>query len=152
MDREVSSVVFSYYKNKPSKESEFHQNCVPKQKQQPAAPPAGTDKSKESDYAKCDAVTQDEIWKQAVNTEKHGVKEWQENWGFLADYDPKGRPKSPEELPEKVSAFSEDVPNTNAGNFGSRLNTDIGQNIQSLEFQFNSHNRKKKMGSDLICY
>ena len=63
-----------------------------------------------------------------------------------------GNPKAPEELPDQVTMFSEGVPNTNAGNYGSRLTTPIGQTMQALEFQFNSHNRKKKMGNEMICY
>jgi len=63
-----------------------------------------------------------------------------------------GRPITPKELPTEVNMFSENVPNTNAGNYGGRLNTDTAQTIQSLEYRFNSHNRKKKMGDDLVCY
>ena len=63
-----------------------------------------------------------------------------------------GEPKEKEEMPEKVNMFSEDVPNTNAGNYGNRTSTEIGQAMQQMEFKFHSANRKRKMGGDLICY
>ena len=59
--------------------SQFHQNCIPAAKRDQAAAVAATttsSNSKEGDHSKCDAVIQDEIWKQAVDTEKHGVKQW----------------------------------------------------------------------------
>lgn len=64
-----------------------------------------------------------------------------------------GRPKTPQELPEKASVYSEGpVPNTNAGNYGGRLNTDVANQMQALEFRFYSDRRRRKMGDDLICY
>ena len=63
-----------------------------------------------------------------------------------------GEPKEKEELPERVNMFSENVPNTNAGNYGNRTSTEIGQTMQQLEFKFHSANRKRKMGSEMICY
>ena len=64
-----------------------------------------------------------------------------------------GRPKTPEEIPENVTVFSTGtVPNTNAGNYGSRLLSDPGRQMQIMEFKFHSGNRKKKLGNDLICY
>lgn len=48
--------------------------------------------------------------------------------------------------------FSANVPNTNSGNYGSRLNTEMGKIMQNMEFNFNSERRKKKLGNDLICY
>ena len=55
--------------------SEYHSSCVPaKPAKAPAAPPPVN--HSEATYVKCDMVTQDEIWKQAVNVEKKGVKQW----------------------------------------------------------------------------
>ena len=58
--------------------SEFHQNCIPKevkaQKAKVEAAPTG--KHPEGEFSNCDAVTQDKIWKQCVETEKNGAKTW----------------------------------------------------------------------------
>lgn len=137
--------------------SDFHQNCIPKEVKAHAAAASvntqgQTSKHSEAAYGKLDAVTQDKVWKQAVDNEKKGVKSWEENWGFMTEFDAMGRPKTPNEVPEHVTTYSDNVPNTNAGNYGGRLNTEVGQTMQSLEFKFNSQNRKKKLGNDLICY
>jgi len=63
-----------------------------------------------------------------------------------------GNQKEEEELPEKMSIFSEGVPNTNSGNYGSRVNTELGATIGQLEKKFYSKQRRKKMGNDLVCY
>ncbi|XP_069105586.1 uncharacterized protein C2orf50-like isoform X2 [Argopecten irradians] len=109
-------------------------------------------KRAEAEYSKCDTVTQDRIWKQAVGKEEMCLKNWSENWGFLTEFDAKGNRKEPEPLPEKISIFSDDVPNTNSGNYGSKVNTEVGKTMQQLEFQFYSGKRRKKMGNDLVCY
>ena len=63
-----------------------------------------------------------------------------------------GRPRSPKEIPEEVNMYSTNIPNTSGGNYGSRLNSELGQAMQQLEFNFNAGNRKKKLGNDLVCY
>ena len=63
-----------------------------------------------------------------------------------------GEPKEQEELPEKVNMFSENVPNTNSGNYGRQNDSDVGILMQQLEFKMYSGNRRRKMGNDLICY
>ena len=55
--------------------SEFHKSCVPSQSRLQAVQ-TGDSKYKESDFAKCDAVTQDTIWKQAVEVEKRTTQQW----------------------------------------------------------------------------
>lgn len=57
-----------------------------------------------------------------------------------------------EELPEKISIFSENVPNTNSGNYGCRHNTEPAKMMQNMEFKFYSDRRRRKMGSDMVCY
>ena len=56
------------------------------------------------------------------------------------------------ELPEKVAVFSDNVPNTNSGNYGSRLNSEPGRTMQNLEFQFYSEQRRRKLDSEMVCY
>lgn len=77
---------------------------------------------------------------------------WETQWGFVLELDPKGDPKPRKELPEKVSLYSNSLPNTDGTSYGSRLNTDCGRRIQNLETRFYSANKKRKMGSDLICF
>jgi len=129
---------------------------VPIRKSPPkaAATQASPSKAKQGDYAKCDAVTQDEIWKQCVNREKGGVKSWKQNWGFLTEFDSTGRPRSAQSVPEEVNMFSDSptIANTNSANYGLRLNTSIGKTMRDLEYKFNAGNRKTKLGDDLVCY
>ncbi|XP_064652236.1 uncharacterized protein C2orf50-like isoform X2 [Lineus longissimus] len=133
---------------KSSQPSEYHDNCVPKK----SIPEASRNYS-QGDYAKCDQVGQDTIWKQAVEGEKRGLKNWEENWGFLTEFDDKGRPKEVKTVQEEeISQFTDELPNTNAGNYGYRTKKDIGQRIQNLEYKFYSDKRRRKMGDDLICY
>ena len=56
--------------------SEYHQKCVPAQTHQRAPVAATSTKSGPGDAKECDVVTQDKIWKQAVNKEHVGVKQW----------------------------------------------------------------------------
>ncbi|XP_002741932.1 ciliary microtubule inner protein 5-like isoform X2 [Saccoglossus kowalevskii] len=136
---------FSYYEK-----SSYHQTCIPAEKKSNPAPAPPQNYSQEV-YEKCDAVTQDKIWKQSVSNEQKGLAKWEESWGFLKDYDQKGELKEPEELPEKVSVFSDDHPNTATQVIGSRLKTETAQKMLSLEHRFMSHNRRRT-APDLLCY
>ena len=69
--------------------SAYHTTCVPAEKKETHIPEPSRNYSQQ-DYAKCDSVTQDKIWKQMVGNEKRCIKRWDENWGFLQDYDQKG--------------------------------------------------------------
>ena len=53
---------------------------------------------------------------------------------------------------EKVSIFSSDRPNTTSGNYGSRVATNLGRQMQNLEFSFFAEKRRRKIGIDLVCY
>ncbi|XP_064597727.1 uncharacterized protein C2orf50-like isoform X2 [Liolophura sinensis] len=151
MSRDVGRGVLLPY----TSQSAYHDNCIPKHKkeQQQQINTQDNKNYTNGDYSNCDEVTTNKIWKQSVESEKRCIKSWEENWGFLAEFDPKGRPKTPQELPEKASIYSEGpVPNTNAGNYGGRLNTDVANQMQALEFRFYSERRRRKIGDDLICY
>jgi abhydrolase domain-containing protein 1/3 len=77
----------------------------------------------------------------------------EENWGFLTEFDDKGREKEAKTVQEEeISVFTDELPNTNAGNYGYRTKKNIGEQIQNLEFKFYSDKRRRKMGDDLICY
>ncbi|XP_048730268.1 uncharacterized protein C2orf50-like isoform X2 [Ostrea edulis] len=139
--------------------SQYHDNCIPPERRQQTT--QTTEKQhKEGDYSNCDAVTQDRIWKQSVGKEGMCLKNWDENWGFLTEFDSKGNkagfylgnPKPREELPENVTVFSNAVPNTNSGNYGNKVTSEIGVKMQKLEHQFFGGQRKRKLGSEMICY
>lgn len=41
---------------------------------------------------------------------------------------------------------------TNAENYGSRLDTELGQKMLRLEFQLSQTTKKKKLSPEMICY
>ena len=63
-----------------------------------------------------------------------------------------GNPKEPEPLPEKASVFSDNIPNTNSGNYGNKVGTPLGEAMTKMEYQFYSGGRRRKLGKDMICY
>ncbi|KAJ7342286.1 hypothetical protein JRQ81_010020 [Phrynocephalus forsythii] len=88
-------------------------------------------REEEQDALKQDQVRQDKVWREFVEAEQRATKYWYQNWSFLKDYDPLGKKKEPEPLPEYVSVFSEKIPNTTGHVIGSRMNTDLGQTLAS---------------------
>ncbi|KAK0066360.1 hypothetical protein Bpfe_004481 [Biomphalaria pfeifferi] len=133
-----------------TKKSAYHDTCIPR----PVVPPPEFTPGKTlgKDFSKLDAITQSVIWKENVHAEQRCLKNWENNWGFLTEYDAKGNVKEKVELPEKSNMFSDNVPNTNSGNYGSRLDKDSGKAMQSLEFKFFSESRRKKLPEEMICY
>ncbi|CAH2246112.1 Hypothetical predicted protein [Pelobates cultripes] len=95
-------------------------------------------------------VRQDQIWREHVESEKRGEKRWEENWGFLIEYDSQGNEKVPEILPEEAHMFSEKMPNTTNQYIGSRLNTELGKSLVHMDFLLTGGKRKKKLGSELL--
>lgn len=147
MSRQTTGVLFSY-----TEKSAYHDSCVPKSTAPPPEPSAPGKAAKDGDYNSCNAVIQDVIWKQSVHSERRCLKNWEDDWGFLTDYDAKGNIKEKEELPEKSNMFSDNIPNTNSGNYGNRVNTETGKTMQSLEFKFFAEGRRKKLPKEMICY
>ena len=76
---------FPLFQKRPR--SAYHETCVPNEKRSKMPRPERV--RPESEFSKCDQVTQDIIWKQAVKKETNGVKSWEENWGFLSEFDGK---------------------------------------------------------------
>ncbi|KAI8497336.1 ciliary microtubule inner protein 5-like isoform X1 [Branchiostoma floridae x Branchiostoma belcheri] len=134
--------------------SAFHERCVPKQDQGTSPPPAagGGGKRTEADYRHCNEVAEDKIWRESVKNEWKGVQQWEDNWGFLKEYDQKGRPKPQKELPDRVPVYSDNMPNTTNGVIGSRMRTDIGRHMFQLERALMTGHKKKKLGTELMCY
>ncbi|XP_022338060.1 ciliary microtubule inner protein 5-like isoform X2 [Crassostrea virginica] len=157
MSGQFGGIMFSYYSR--TKPSQYHDNCIPPERRQITT--QTTEKAhKEGDYSQCDAVTQDRIWKQSVGKEGMCLKNWEENWGFLTEFDSKrnnagftmGNQKPKEELPEGVNMYSNAVPNTNSGNYGNKVKSELGVKMQKLEHQFFGGQRKRKLGSEMVCY
>ncbi|XP_040286917.1 uncharacterized protein C2orf50 homolog [Bufo bufo] len=96
-----------------------------------------------------DAVRKDHVWREFVEAERRGKKQWHENWSFLKEYDSLGNRKEVEQLPDKVPVYSDEVPNTTNQNIGSRINTDLGKTLVYMDFLLTSGNQKKKLGREL---
>ncbi|XP_043845819.1 uncharacterized protein C2orf50 homolog [Dromiciops gliroides] len=90
-------------------------------------------------------VHQDNLWRELLEAELRSNKRWIENWSFLKDYDPLGNKKKHPKLPEHISLFSGTVPSTANQVIGSKVNTELGKKIASMDFFFAEGNRKKKL-------
>ncbi|XP_067938074.1 uncharacterized protein C2orf50-like [Watersipora subatra] len=148
MQREVSGVMFSYM-NK----SQHHETCIPSEKRrQPQLEPSSKPVAV-LDYTKCDVVMEDKLWRQAVKNESNAVQKWKESWSFLLEYDGKGNPITPPELPEYESRFSSGpVPNTVSGVYGSRTTSPHAQQMFLMQQAFSVGNKKRKLDSEMVCY
>ncbi|KAL9961385.1 hypothetical protein ACROYT_G030309 [Oculina patagonica] len=124
----------------------YHDKCAPQIERVKSAPPKTY---AQREYAKCDVVRNDEIWKNRCRNEGKMTRKWEENWGFLKDYDPKGRLKPKQELPEKVSVYSDKVPNTTSRQFGNRVKSAPARTMQKFERLTNYRVRTNK---ELMCY
>ncbi|XP_075056601.1 ciliary microtubule inner protein 5 [Mixophyes fleayi] len=111
--------------------------------------PSLSDREKEKDTWG-DAVRKDHVWREFVEAEKRGEKQWYENWSFLKEYDALGNKKEVEKPPEHVPIFSDQVPNTTNQMIGSRINTDLGNTLVQMDFFLTSGNHKKKLGTELL--
>ncbi|XP_060611017.2 uncharacterized protein C2orf50 homolog [Anolis sagrei] len=106
-------------------------------------------KSQGEEKGPLDQVRQDKVWREFVEAERRTTKYWYQNWSFLKDYDPMGRKKEPEPLPEYVSVFSDKIPNTTSHMVGSRMNTDLGKTLVKMDFFLSYGRRKKKLEQEL---
>nr|XP_034965740.1 uncharacterized protein C2orf50 homolog isoform X2 [Zootoca vivipara] len=103
----------------------------------------------EQEALKADQVRQDTVWREFVEAERRATKYWYRNWSFLKDYDPLGKIKEPEQLPEYMSVFSDKIPNTSGHVIGSRMNTDLGKTLVKMDYFLNYGRRKNKLGQEL---
>ncbi|KAK3745715.1 hypothetical protein QZH41_020275 [Actinostola sp. cb2023] len=88
--RSTSAGRFPESEWRSSPTSFYHDKCTPKYiKERVKSAPPRTYSQRE--YAKCDVVREDEIWKNECKNERKMIRKWEENWGFLADYDQKIR-------------------------------------------------------------
>ena len=72
----------------------------------------------------------------------------------MKDFDPRGRPKTPENIPDENETYfdSEAVSPTQGHVYGSRVATELGEKMAEMEFLFHSSNRKCKMDKEFLCY
>lgn len=56
--------------------SEFHKSCVPTGKRPVPQGTSNPGQSNEESHSGLDNVTQDKIWRQAVENEKKGAQQW----------------------------------------------------------------------------
>ncbi|XP_007423666.1 uncharacterized protein C2orf50 homolog [Python bivittatus] len=103
----------------------------------------------EQEVLKRDQVQQDKVWREFVKAERKATKYWYQNWSFLKDYDPLGKEKVPDRLPEYIPIFSDKIPNTTNHVIGSRMNTDLGKTLIKMDYFLNYGRRKKKLGQEL---
>ncbi|KAM8953785.1 ciliary microtubule inner protein 5 [Pelodytes ibericus] len=111
-------------------------------------PPLGSRPNEKQAWG--DAVKRDHIWREFVEAEKRGEKQWDENWSFLKEYDALGNKREQEILPEEVPVFSEKIPNTTNQNIGSRINTELGKSLIYMDYLLMGRNQKKKLGGELL--
>ncbi|CAM4532182.1 ciliary microtubule inner protein 5 [Caretta caretta] len=95
-----------------------------------------------------DQVRQDKIWREFMEAEWRGRKYWYQNWGFMKDYDPMGKKKEQEQLPEYMPVFSDNVPNTTNQTIGSRMNTETGKTLINMDYFLSSGRQKKKLDQE----
>ncbi|XP_056283025.1 uncharacterized protein C2orf50 homolog [Pseudoliparis swirei] len=96
-----------------------------------------------------DPVKQDRVWKEAVQSERRGAREWEKNWNFLKNYDQMGQLKPQEPLPSYVSLFSDHVPNTSNQMFGSRLSTPLGISVVRLDRMSHGRHRRSELDPEM---
>ncbi|XP_030051457.1 ciliary microtubule inner protein 5 isoform X2 [Microcaecilia unicolor] len=97
-------------------------------------------------------VQQDRLWREFIEAEQRSTKRWKEHWSFLKDYDSLGNEKEEQPLPEYVSVFSDNIPNTTNQNIGSRLNTNIGKTLVQMDYFLTKRHQKRRLGDELSSF
>ncbi|CAM4877469.1 unnamed protein product [Rotaria socialis] len=131
-----------------------------KNRTEPAAPPApsrappaatGGAGSKKSDNAAFSPWDLAQIWIESVSKEETTRKQWEQTHGWIADYDPKGNIKPKKPPVENSTRFSDKVPNSHGHDYGWRLQSNVGQEIQSLQTRFGDQH-KKRVSKEVLGY
>jgi len=114
---------------------------APKQKHV-APPPVTSTKQTQVDGA-INPWDEAQIWIESVQKEKTTLKQWEQMYGFMADFDQKGNLKIRKHTLENTTRFSETIPNSRGHDYGWRLQSEIGQEIKNLQIKFNEQYRKR---------
>jgi len=70
--------------------SSYHDNCIPANRKPQQIVSNTTQPTLTAAQLKAaDVVTQDKIWKQSVENEKRGLRQWDSQWSYLTEYDSK---------------------------------------------------------------
>ncbi|PAA82759.1 hypothetical protein BOX15_Mlig021624g1, partial [Macrostomum lignano] len=107
-----------------------------------------------------DPALRDEIWRQNLIREALLDRQRDEQWGFLANYDQRGQPKTAAKhgseggtersLLDTSDRLAVTVPSTEAGNYGNKVGSQTGQLIANLQNRSEASNRRKKMDKDFV--
>ncbi|CAF0953057.1 unnamed protein product [Didymodactylos carnosus] len=129
-------------------------------RKEPASLPPQSNRQKVSDTLPTQTTADDsinpwdqaQIWIESVQKEDATRKQWEQMYGFLADYDPKGNLKVRARTLENSTRFSNTLPNSRGHEYGWRLQTDVGQQIKNMQIQFDEQFRirvpKEVLGYD----
>jgi len=70
--------------------SHYHEACVPTHQRRAVYAEPNTKPVAVLDYTnRTDAVKEDILWRQCVSKEEKAVSKWEDEWGFLVEYDSK---------------------------------------------------------------
>ncbi|UJR33273.1 hypothetical protein I4U23_020728 [Adineta vaga] len=92
-----------------------------------------------------------QIWIESINKETSSRKQWADIHGWMAEYDPKGNIKPKRAPLQNSTRFSDTIPNSRGHDYGWRLQSTLGQEIQGLQVRFNEQH-KKRVPKEILGY
>ncbi|CAF3529553.1 unnamed protein product [Adineta steineri] len=116
-----------------------------------AAPTATSSGGKKVDEAAVNPWDTAQIWIESVTKEEATKKQWKETYGWMAEYDPKGNLKPKKQPIENSTRFSDTIPNSRGHDYGWRLQSNLGQEIQNLQIRFHDEH-KKRVPKEILGY
>ncbi|CAF1332181.1 unnamed protein product [Adineta steineri] len=113
--------------------------------------PTEYSRSKKSDKPASNTWEAGQVWIQNIAKEDSARKQWEKMHGWLADYDAKANIKPRKRIAENVTRFSNTVPNSRGHDYGWRLESDLGQEINNLQGRLNMQ-YKKQRSKEILGY
>ncbi|CAF0906507.1 unnamed protein product [Adineta ricciae] len=117
----------------------------------PAAPAGGSSNANKLDDGAVNPWDAAQIWIESINKEASTRKQWADVHGWMAEYDPKGNIKPKRPPIENSTRFSDTVPNSRGHDYGWRLQSTLGQEIQNLQVRFDEQ-YKKRVPKEILGY
>jgi hypothetical protein len=108
------------------------------------------DKHATGNHRKCNQVSQEEIWKESVLREYTAAKRWEKNWGFMVQFDSKGKPRVKKESPPKTNLFTSKLPHTTNQMYGSQISSPETLKITKIE-RLTCYRKRKSDLSNYYC-